>query len=247
MKNPKSLYSRLALITSVTLVVGYFVVYAAWTSILDSEVAPNATITSTLMTKIKNNLEYLSGGLANFTFSSGNVGIGISPTAKLQVDWNTHTNQVCNQSGWNCLDFSKKMPGSIYFRAYQNSAQSLTNASWVIIKHAVENVDNSNSYDPSTGIFTVPVSGFYHFDANVEFANTSAWQVDVSIYSPQKGNLCNEAQDAATATVGSDRLSCSNSAYFNAGDTVYVRWYQESSTTTSGSDYNNFSGFLVSQ
>lgn len=30
-----SLYSRLALLTSVTLVVGYFVVYAAWTSIPD--------------------------------------------------------------------------------------------------------------------------------------------------------------------------------------------------------------------
>ena len=76
MKTPATLYSRLALITSVTLVVGYFVVYAAWTGILDSEIAPSATITSTLMTKIRNNLEYLSGELANFTFSSGNVGIG---------------------------------------------------------------------------------------------------------------------------------------------------------------------------
>lgn len=86
MKTTKSLYSRLALITSVTLVVGYFVVYAVYENINSEEVASNATITSTLMTKIKNNLEYLSGGLANFTFSSGNVGIGVSPSAKLQVN-----------------------------------------------------------------------------------------------------------------------------------------------------------------
>jgi len=80
MKTPKSLYSRLALITSVTLVVGYFVVYAAWSSLTVEEVWPGAIITNGLMTKIKDNFDYLNTQVSNFSFSSGNVGIGIVPT-----------------------------------------------------------------------------------------------------------------------------------------------------------------------
>lgn len=60
MKTPKSLYSRLALITSVTLVVGYFVVYAVYQNIESVEVGPGATITTGLMTKIKDNFDNIS-------------------------------------------------------------------------------------------------------------------------------------------------------------------------------------------
>ncbi|MDP2104030.1 MAG: tail fiber domain-containing protein [Candidatus Gracilibacteria bacterium] len=82
-----TLYSRLALITSVTLVVGYFVVYAAWSSLTVGEVGPGATITTELMTKIKDNFEDLNTRVSNFSFSAGNVGIGtVSPKHALQVN-----------------------------------------------------------------------------------------------------------------------------------------------------------------
>jgi len=84
-----SLYSRLALITSVTLVVGYFVVYA-WTTLSLTDVESNDTITSTLMQGIVNNINDLNTRVSNFSFSSGNVGIGTaSPGAKLQINSTT--------------------------------------------------------------------------------------------------------------------------------------------------------------
>ncbi len=51
-----NLYSRLSLITSVTLVVGYFVVYAAWTNLSLSDVDAGDTITATLMQNIVNRI-----------------------------------------------------------------------------------------------------------------------------------------------------------------------------------------------
>ncbi len=103
MKTPKSLYSRLALITSVTLVIGYFVVYAVYTNIDSAEVAPSATITSTLMGKIKTNFDDLSTRVttlewaiagasvwskvgSDINYTAGNVGIGTAtPGASLDV------------------------------------------------------------------------------------------------------------------------------------------------------------------
>ncbi len=85
MKTPKSLYSRLALITSVTLVVGYFVVYA-WTTLDPADAGPTKTLTATLMQGIVNNINDLNTRVSNFSFSSGNVGIGtVSPGQKLSV------------------------------------------------------------------------------------------------------------------------------------------------------------------
>lgn len=84
MNHTKNLYSRLALITSVTLVVGYFVVYA-WTTLDPADAGPTKTLTATLMQGIVNNINDLNTRVSNFTFNTGNVGIGINPVSKLQV------------------------------------------------------------------------------------------------------------------------------------------------------------------
>lgn len=84
MKTPNTLYSRLVLITSVTLVVGYFVAYA-WTTI--DPVNNGDTLTSTLINNMIGNLTDLDTRVSNFTFSSGKVGIGTAtPQATLDVN-----------------------------------------------------------------------------------------------------------------------------------------------------------------
>jgi len=103
MKLSNSLYSRLALATSITLVIGYFVVYAVYQNIETTEVGPGATITTGLMTKIKDNFDNISTRVttlewaiagasvwskvgSDINYTAGKVGIGtVSPGANLHV------------------------------------------------------------------------------------------------------------------------------------------------------------------
>lgn len=101
MKTPISLYSRLALITSVTLVVGYFVVYA-WTTLDPVDAGPGKTLTATLMQGIVNNINDLNARVSNFGFSAGNVGIGtVTPEHKLQVSGASY---IINAYNWSTVN-----------------------------------------------------------------------------------------------------------------------------------------------
>ncbi|MDP2104056.1 MAG: hypothetical protein Q8K26_03990 [Candidatus Gracilibacteria bacterium] len=98
-----NLYSRLALITSVTLVVGYFVVYAAYQTFMSSEYQSGAALSSTFLGKIVSNLDEINGRVttlegaivgasvwskvgSDINYTAGNVGIGTAaPTNKLSI------------------------------------------------------------------------------------------------------------------------------------------------------------------
>ncbi|MDP2103527.1 MAG: hypothetical protein Q8K26_01235 [Candidatus Gracilibacteria bacterium] len=81
-----NLYSRLALTTSVTLVVGYFVVYAAWTNLNLSDVDSGKTITATLMQSIVNKINDVGTRTDGIYSSAGNIGIGTaSPNEKVRI------------------------------------------------------------------------------------------------------------------------------------------------------------------
>lgn len=82
MKIPNNLYSRLSLITCISLVTGYILVYAVgYITILPGEYASGQPLTSTLFGKVIDNIADLNLRLSNLTFSGGNVGIGTtSPT-----------------------------------------------------------------------------------------------------------------------------------------------------------------------
>lgn len=89
MKTPNSLYSRLALITSVTLVIGYFVVYA-WAGLNLSDVDAGDTITASLMQGIVNKINDIG------TRTDGIYNNGIAwPTAtpsQVRIGWADYSN-----------------------------------------------------------------------------------------------------------------------------------------------------------
>ena len=70
MKLPNNLYSRLTLITSVTLVTGYGLVYA-WTTLNPIDAGANKPLTAALMQGIVNNINELN---TNLTSVTGKVG-----------------------------------------------------------------------------------------------------------------------------------------------------------------------------
>lgn len=174
---------------------------------------------------------------------------GVFQSGNYSFNGSVYTNEICDQTGSNCYDLNNKMPGSVYFRTEMSVAQSVPYAIWEIIKFNSEVVDTDNSYNPVNGYFTIPVSGFYHFDSSIYIVSTDAGQIGIMIYSPEKGYVCLGGQDASSLTVANDRLSCSGSTYFDAGDVVYVRGYHEAGTSrdTGVGSYVNFGGFLVSQ
>lgn len=59
--------------------------YSAYSGL--SPVTSGTPLTVGLWTQVKDNFDDVNSRLSNFSFSSGNVGIGVaSPTAKLQVN-----------------------------------------------------------------------------------------------------------------------------------------------------------------
>lgn len=71
MKSPKNLYSRLSLITCVTLVTGYVLVYAAYVVINPSEYAAGQSVSSAFMEKIVNNIVDINTRLGAIPTSIG--------------------------------------------------------------------------------------------------------------------------------------------------------------------------------
>lgn len=85
MKLPRNLYSRLTLITCVTLITGYALVYA-WTTLNPVDAGPGKPLTSTLMQAVMNNINELNTRTSNLSSNGANTGIGIaSPNAELHI------------------------------------------------------------------------------------------------------------------------------------------------------------------
>ena len=123
-----------------------------------------------------------------------------------------------------------------------HSMTSNTSAGDLVFNNVQHNL--GNGYSTSTGKFTTPVKGVYHFTANV-LRNTGDgnlfFKVDNAVTYLTGNSSSDQAAQYATATNYS-HASLAINLQLNASQTVHVA---TNSTLTLWSNYNYFSGHLI--
>ena len=133
------------------------------------------------------------------------------------------------------------MDQKVAFHAW-NSANSVqaTAGGTIVLNHATTNV--GNAYDTLTGVFTVPVSGLYDFQASIMSARVGARQhVRAAIF----------VDNSRVALAISDtdhgfwnQATMKSIVYLQAGQRVYLK-NTESVAHDFMEPYTTFSGYLI--
>ena len=158
--------------------------------------------------------------------------------SELGVQTIQHTNgtdaMTINSSGYVILS------NPVSFLAH--SMTSNTSAGDLVFNNVQHNL--GNGYSTSTGKFTTPVKGIYHFTANA-LRNTGDgnlfFKVDDAVTYLTGNSSSDQAAQYATATTYS-HASLAINLQLNASQTVHVA---TNSTLTLWSNYNYFSGHLI--
>ena len=185
----------------------------------------------------------ISPGLQNTaTFlPTGNVGIGtITPAEKLDVNGNvnlTGTLKVNNSSGTpgqvlvsngGAAPTWQDAPGTnIGFYAVLAANQNIANSFTTTLTSYAEFFDTQNNFNSSTGVFTAPSTGVYHFDVTTNFvsppANGRAF-IRFVINGGTFGGCQKEV--VLVATANENAISHSVTVPLNAGSTVGYSIFQ---------------------
>lgn len=151
----------------------------------------------------------------------------------------------------------RTMPLQPAFRAYKsaNTANATGDGTNVTVVFDMENVDQNNDFDTTTGLFTAPVDGFYVFSALVAFQPLTASHTRGDLQfllngTPiANGTILNVG--AVRELVGqSTNLTATMGYFLSSGDTFGVEINVSGSTKTvaiagdAGGVSTYFSGFL---
>lgn len=158
-------------------------------------------------------------------YSIGN-GTGAVPVSNGTVNTNLNADMV---DGLHSTDIT----GGAKLYAFRGTAQSIANATWTKVVYTSEEYDTGNAYDPATGCFSVPVAGYYHFEASGVFASNATGFREIRIV---RGAVCGTiTSDFIRGHVNNNgaalsvHLQISVDFYFpGSGTYVWVEVYQDS-------------------
>jgi hypothetical protein len=136
--------------------------------------------------------------------------------------------------------WSESLAVSYKFSVWRNDAANTGNGVFAVISFDTEIFDTSNNV--SAGVFTVPVNGYYHFDAgaNIGAGTVNALSIFVDNVETVQGNF--------GAPSGNGSYHVSSLLYLTAGQAVDVRAYGNASNAigVGNKSYTYFTGYLVS-
>ena len=125
----------------------------------------------------------------------------------------------------------------------------VANAVFETIIGWTEIFDANNNFNPTTGIFTAPVTGYYQLNTTVDLRSLDTaspyYWVIIETTNSWYGQLLDPNFSADIAYRG---FSVSILADMNAGDTAFVSMYQNAGTASqsfAANFWTGFSGYLV--
>lgn len=176
---------------------------------------------------------------------NGNVGIGTSPTTRLDVNGTFKLTDGTQGAGKvltsNASGNATWTVRQIAFTAKKVASQNLPINSYSDINYEVEDFDHGNAYNPATGIFTAPVNGVYSFDAGLYYPNAySRPAILLNVNGADVISAYDQVSGQYTAQI-------SHSLYLTAGSTVKIRVYNEfTAINVAGASLTSwFNGYLV--
>ena len=127
--------------------------------------------------------------------------------------------------------------GSVHVRAGQIIAQALANAAFTTVIFEVEEYDIGSGYNPVSGVFTAPVTGYYAVAASVRCASTvfgGASNIGLFLAVNASPIIMGGYQEHTAAGTFVDQVAVAQTVLLAAGDTLEVQSYCATARNTFG-------------